>query len=196
MIISQTLRRAVQQNPDGIATIYKDRKRSWRAFENRVARLAAGLRALGAERGNRVAILSLNSDRYLEYFYAVPWAGGALNPVNIRLAPPEIAYSLNDSASSILFVDDAFSDMLSKLRPLLETVQHVVFMGDGSLPDGCVDYESLIAESDPMRDISEGGSELAGLFYTGGTTGRSKGVMLSHDTVSYTHLTLPTKRIV
>ena len=96
------------------------RKRSWRAFENRVARLAAGLRALGAERGNRVAILSLNSDRYLEYFYAVPWAGGALNPVNIRLAPPEIAYSLNDSASSILFVDDAFSDMLSKLRPLLE----------------------------------------------------------------------------
>ena len=57
MIISQTLRRAVQQNPDGIATIYKDRKRSWRAFENRVARLAAGLRALGAERGNRVAIL-------------------------------------------------------------------------------------------------------------------------------------------
>ena len=188
MIISQTLRRAVQQNPDGIATIYKDRKRSWRDFENRVARLAAGLRALGAERGNRVAILSLNSDRYLEYFYAVPWAGGALNPVNIRLAPPEIAYSLNDSASSILFVDDAFSDMLSKLRPLLETVQHVVFMGDGSLPDGCVDYESLIAESDPMRDISEGGSELAGLFYTGGTTGRSKGVMLSHDNLVFNAL--------
>ena len=75
MIISQTLRRAVQQHPNGTATIYKDRKQSWREFEGRVARLAAGLLSLGIERGSRIAILSLNSDRYLEYFYAVPWAG-------------------------------------------------------------------------------------------------------------------------
>jgi long-chain acyl-CoA synthetase len=188
MNISQTLRRAVQQQADGIATIYKNRRQSWREFERRVARLAAGLQALGFERGSRIAILSLNSDRYLEYFYAVPWAGAALNPVNIRLAPPEIAYSLNDSGSSILFVDDAFSAMLPKLRPLLESVEHVVFMGDGDVPEGCVGYESLITGSDPARDLSEGGDELAGLFYTGGTTGRSKGVMLSHDNLVFNAL--------
>ena len=97
MFISQTLRRAVQLNPNGVATIYANRKQSWREFENRVARLAAGIRSLKVDDGDRVAILSLNSDRYLEYFYAIPWAGLALNPVNIRLAPPEIAYALNDS---------------------------------------------------------------------------------------------------
>jgi Acyl-CoA synthetases (AMP-forming)/AMP-acid ligases II len=115
VIISQTLRRAVQQHSNGTATIYKDRKQSWREFEDRVARLAAGLLSLGIERGSRIAILSLNSDRYLEYFYAVPWAGAALNPVNIRLAPPEIAFTLNDSGSSILFVDDTFSAMLPEV---------------------------------------------------------------------------------
>lgn len=188
MIISQTLRRAVQQHPNGTATIYKERKQSWRDFKNRVARLAAGLLSLGIDRGSRIGILSLNSDRYLEYFYAVPWAGAALNPVNIRLAPPEIAYTLNDSGSSILFVDDTFSAMLPKLRPLLESVEHVVFMGDGELPEGCVNYEALIAASKPMQDFSEGGKELAGLFYTGGTTGRSKGVMLSHDNLVFNAL--------
>ena len=188
MIISQTLRRAVQQHPNGTATIYKDRKQSWREFEDRVARLAAGLLSLGIERGSRIAILSLNSDRYLEYFYAVPWAGAALNPVNIRLAPPEIAFTLNDSGSSILFVDDTFSAMLPKLRPLLDSVEHVVFMGDGELPEGCVSYEALISASKPIQDLSEGGKELAGLFYTGGTTGRSKGVMLSHDNLVFNAL--------
>lgn len=188
MILSQTLRRAVQQNASGTATVYKGRRQTWKAFSERIARLAAGIYALLPESNARVAILSLNSDRYLEYFYAVPWAGGILNPVNIRLAPPEIAYTLNDSGSSVLFVDDAFSAMLPVLRPLLKNVEHVVFMGDGPRPEGCIDYESLISESAPMEDQAEGGQQLAGLFYTGGTTGRSKGVMLSHDNLVFNAL--------
>lgn len=162
MILSQTLRRAVQQNAKGTATVYRGRRQTWREFSERVARLAAGIDSLRSESKARVAILSLNSDRYLEYFYAVPWAGGVLNPVNIRLAPPEIAYALNDSGSSVLFVDDAFSDMLPVLRPLLETIEHVVFMGEGACPAGCIDYESLISASAPMEDQAEGGKSWPG----------------------------------
>lgn len=188
MYISQTLRRAVQLNGQGSATIFADRRRTWVELESRVARLAGGLTNLGVKPGDRVAILSLNSDRYLEYFYAVPWAGAAVNPVNIRLAAPEIAYTLNDSGSKVLFVDDAFAALLPELRPQLESVQDIIFAGDGALPEGCVDYESLIKESDPVNDANVGGDELAGLFYTGGTTGRSKGVMLSHDNLVFNAL--------
>lgn len=188
MHISQTLRRAVQLNGQGTATVFANRRQSWIAFENRVARLAAGLIGLGVEPGDRVAILALNSDRYLEYFYAVPWAGAAVNPVNIRLAPPEIAFTLNDSGSSVLFVDDAFAAMLPALRPTLKSVEHIVFTGDGARPDDCIDYESLITQSTPMADANSGGDDLAGLFYTGGTTGRSKGVMLSHDNLVFNAL--------
>ena len=106
MYISQTLRRAVQLNGQGTATVFAGRRQTWREFEDRIACLANGLLSLDVNAGDRVAILALNSDRYLEYFYAVPWAGAAVNPVNIRLAPPEIAYTLNDSGSKVLFVDD------------------------------------------------------------------------------------------
>ena len=188
MFISQTLRRAAQLNPNGVATVYANRKQSWYEFEKRVACLAAGVRSLRVANGDRIAILSLNSDRYLEYFFAIPWAGMVLNPINIRLAPPEIAYAINDSQSSVLFVDDAFSAMLPILRPLMESVSHVVFMGEGDLPEGCIAYESLIDQNKPMADKSEGGAQLAGLFYTGGTTGRSKGVMLSHDNLVFNAL--------
>jgi len=188
MFITQTLRRAVQIKAKGTATIFGERRQTWEQFEGRVARLAGALQALGVGREERVAILALNSDRYVEYFYGVAWAGAASNPVNIRLAPPEIAYTLDDSGSTVLFVDDAFAQMLPALRPLLTAVKHVIFMGDGPCPQGCLDYEKLLADNAPVPDANAGGSDLAGLFYTGGTTGKSKGVMLSHDNVVYNAL--------
>src|SRR5690554_6209305 len=188
MYISQTLRRAVQLNGQGTATIFASRRQTWREFEDRIACLANGLLGLGVNAGDRVAILALNSDRYLEYFYAVPWAGAAVNPVNIRLAPPEVAYTLNDSGSTVLFVDDTFSALLPSLQSQLESIKHVVFMGEGECPQGCIDYESLVANSDRISDANASGGDLAGLFYTGGTTGRSKGVMLSHDNLVFNAL--------
>jgi acyl-CoA synthetase (AMP-forming)/AMP-acid ligase II len=188
MYISQTLRRAVQLNGQGTATVFAGRRQTWLKFEDRIARLASGLLGLGIDAGDRVAILALNSDRYLEYFYAVPWAGAAVNPVNIRLAPPEIAYTLNDSGSKVLFVDDTFAALLPSLLPQLESIKHVVFMGEGECPQGCIDYESLVASSDRVSDADAGGDDLAGLFYTGGTTGRSKGVMLSHNNLVFNAL--------
>ncbi len=188
MFITQTLRRAVQIKANGTATIFGERQQTWQQFQDRVARLAGALKQFNVGPADRVAILSLNSDRYLEYLYGVAWAGAACNPVNIRLAPPEIAYTLEDSGSAVLLVDDAFSQMLPALRPLLTAVKHLIFIGDGPCPEGCIDYEQLLANSTPVPDANAGGDDLAGLFYTGGTTGKSKGVMLSHDNVVYNAL--------
>lgn len=185
MYITQTLRRAVQIRANSVATICGNRRQTWTQFEQRIARLGSALKSLGVGAEDRVAVLALNSDRYVEYFYAVAWIGAASNPVNIRLAPPEIAYTLDDSASAVLFVDDTFAKMLPALRPLMRTVKHIVFMGDGALPEGCLSYEALIADHRPIADANAGGGALAGLFYTGGTTGKSKGVMLTHDNVVY-----------
>ena len=188
MYISQTLRRAVQLNGNGTATVFAGRRQTWREFENRIARLANGLLDLDVGASDRIAILALNSDRYLEYFYAVPWAGAAVNPVNIRLSPPEIAYTLNDSGSKVLFVDDTFAALLPSLQSQIESIKHVVFIGEGKCPEGCIDYESLVANSERISDANTGGNDLAGLFYTGGTTGRSKGVMLSHNNLVFNAL--------
>lgn len=180
MALTQAIRRASQVNRNGVATVFADRTRTWLEFEDRVARLAAGIRGLGVAEGDRVALLANNSDRYLEYFFAVPWSGCVFVPVNTRLAPPEVAYWLSDSGSRVLFIDDDFLPFLPRLEGQMPSVEKIVYVGDGETPDGLIHYESLIENNAPAADAGRDGEDLAGLFYTGGTTGVSKGVMLSH----------------
>ena len=181
MKLSQCVNRAVQLNPQGLATVFGERRHTWAQFKNRIMRLAQGLRGLGAENEERVAILAFNSDRYLEYFFGVPWAGGMIVPINIRLAAPEIIFTLNDSGTKLLVVDDTFAAMLPALKGKIDTVTQIVFVGEGKTPEGCVNHEDLIQDNQPAEDAGRCDEDLAGLFYTGGTTGRSKGVMLSHN---------------
>lgn len=180
MSLSRLVKRAVQVSPAALATECGARRRSWTEFGTRVARLAAGLRDVGLGAGDRVAMLALNSERYFEYLFAVAWAGGVLVPINTRLAPPEIAYWLSDSGSMMLLIDDHFLGVLPKLRDAVPAVRTLIYAGDGATPAGFVSFETLIENNAPAADAGRHGDQLAALFYTGGTTGRSKGVMLSH----------------
>jgi acyl-CoA synthetase (AMP-forming)/AMP-acid ligase II len=183
MYLTQTLHRNLQQNPDCPATIYRGRVRRVSESADRIARLAGGLSALGVQRGDRVGILALNSDRYHEYFYAVAWIGAVVNPVNIRWSPAEIAYSLSESDTRVLFVDDAFASMVQALREQFPGLSAVIYCGDAQPPVDTLQFESLIQETAPIEDTRTGGDELLGVFYTGGTTGHPKGVMLSHNNI-------------
>ncbi|AVL26406.1 putative fatty-acid--CoA ligase [Nocardia brasiliensis NBRC 14402] len=181
MYLTQSLHRTLQQHPDRVLTVFGDRVRTVAESADRIARFAGALAELGVRRGDRVGILALNSDRYYEYLYAVPWLGAAVNPVNIRWSPAEISYSLRESDTRVLLVDDAFAALIPQLRQEFPGLTTVIFCGDGPTPDAALNYETLVAEHEPVADTRTGGDELAGVFYTGGTTGHPKGVMLSHD---------------
>jgi long-chain acyl-CoA synthetase len=133
---------------------------------SRCRRLAGVLTRLGIQPGDRVAILALNSHRYLEVYLAVPASGRVVVPLNTRHAEPELRYALEDAGARLLITD-------RDPGALAKVVERVV-----TLPD---DYERLLAAT-PETGLGVGVTEdsLAGLFYTGGTTGASKGVMLSH----------------
>lgn len=183
MYVTQSLHRMLQQCPDMPLTVFADRQRTVRQSADRIARLAGALRARGVRRGERVAFLGLNSDRYHEYMYAVPWADAAVNPVNIRWSPAEIAYSLRDSETAVLLVDDAFAATVPQVEAAGAELSTIVYCGEGPCPPGMLDYETLIDSARPIPDPRRGGDELYGIFYTGGTTGHPKGVMLSHNNV-------------
>ncbi|MGO4761696.1 long-chain-fatty-acid--CoA ligase [Cupriavidus sp. 2KB_3] len=180
MYMTQSLHRSLQQRPDKTAVRFQGRNLTYAELGDRVARLAGALKKLGVTEGERVAMFSLNSARFLEYYMAVPWAGAALNPVNTRWSAAEILYSFNDSATAILIVDDPFTVVARKVAAECPTLRHIIYAGDGETPEGMLNYEALVADSEPVEDAYRHGDDLAGIFYTGGTTGFPKGVMLSH----------------
>lgn len=180
MYLTQPLHKALIEAADKTATVYGDRRHSYREFVSRIARLAAGLKKLGLKEGDRVAILSLNSDRYAEAIYATFWAGGVINPVNIRWSPAEIIYSLDDCDSTFLVVDDTFSPMIEPLTEGSRSLSTVIYSGDKDTPAGTYNFEALIRDHEEAEDALRNTDDLAAVMYTGGTTGKPKGVMLSH----------------
>ena len=180
MYVTQALHRNAQQQPDNPATIFGDRVRTHRESIDRVARLASGLVGLGVGSGDRVAILSLNSDYFHEILCAIPWADGVIVPVNVRWSVSEIAYSLDEAEVRTIVVDETFKGLVPALKDACEGLDNVIYCGDDDVPDDMVSLEELIGGSEPVEDAHRSGDDLAALFYTGGTTGTPKGVMLSH----------------
>lgn len=179
--ITQLLLRAAQQNPNGHAVDCNHGPRTWRETYQRVQRTAGGLAQAGVEAGSQVAILALNSDIYFESLFAIPAMGARIVPVNTRWAVPEIEYALTDSESSAILFDRAFLKAVSEIRASNSTLRHYFFIGDeADRPDWAQPLEDL-QKSDPLASLVETGGGLAGIFYTGGTTGFPKGVMLSHS---------------
>ncbi|AHB04141.1 AMP-dependent synthetase [Pandoraea pnomenusa] len=183
MNIANTLARAAQRYPDHIATYLGDTPlHDYATLARRCARLAAGLRSMGLADGARVALWMRNRPEYLEWLYAIWWAGLVAVPINAKLHPREAAFIVGDAAADILlaqaddlqsiaeFVSPSVVRMTPEDSRVAEWLQVEASQGSGhsagSLRPGAV--------------ASRENDDMAWIFYTSGTTGRPKGVMLSH----------------
>jgi acyl-CoA synthetase (AMP-forming)/AMP-acid ligase II len=165
--------------PDRTALVCEGDTRPYGALQERVNRLANALQAMGAGRGDKVAVMSLNSIPYVEIYYAAARLGAVFVPLNYRLKREEISYMCNNSQSSVLFVSDRYMDLMSELRPELQTVKHFVALETPRA--GMPAYEDLIKQYEPeeiFTDIDD--SDPAIIIYTSGTTALPKGVVLTH----------------
>ena len=190
MLVTSSLRRAAQINPNGLA-MTGERCVDWRAFVAAVARLAGGLAQLGVMPGQRVAILSLNRPEFLELQYAVLWAGAVLVPINHRLAAVEMAHVLLDAGADVLALDSEFEALLPQLAAAGATPRRIVSMQSTMSSGGAVVARAELAAAAPIDDRSPAaGDALAAVFYTGGTTGKPKGVMLSQAAFAFQALSM------
>jgi long-chain acyl-CoA synthetase len=154
---------------------------TWGHFVDRVRRAASALDALGVNRGERYAILSRNTFRHAELIHAGYWSGRIPVPVNFRLAAPEIRYILDDARCKVLFVEDVFNELANsaELGPWRDRRVAITTSASGAERT----YEGLLvaAAAAPMHGSDEDDDAI--LLYTGGTTGRSKGVRLTHKNI-------------
>ena len=174
------LRRAVMVQPDKIALIDGERRLTYRQLADRVARLRGGLRSLGLDDGDRVAGLSLNSSRHFEAWFAIPTANLVFNDLNFRLALPELQFIVDDSGASVLCADARHWDTATALRDRCPSIRRLVWMDDGPSPDGAPTWDELASHDPAPVPRSLDADCVAGITYTGGTTGLPKGVMQTH----------------
>jgi long-chain acyl-CoA synthetase len=149
---------------------------------DRALRFAGGINALGLKAGDRVAPLALNSYRWYDLYYGFS-AGRFVNvPLNYRLAGPELAHQVNDSGAKIVIVDIAFKDLIIQIKDQMPNVEYFVYIGDEAPFEGAIPYDSLL-NAEPYVADGPKEDDLFGIYYTGGTTGIAKGVMLTHKNI-------------
>ena len=184
--IGSWIERRARAAPAAVALIAGDCSVTYSELADRVRRLANGLRTLGVAKGDRVAWLGPNHPAFLESLFAVGLLGAVMAPVNHRLDGPEIGWILEDTRPRVL-IRHAAAGVTAVRGPAVRQVA----VG-GSL-DGAVDFETLIAGS-PGHAIEEtvGLDDLCLLPHTSGTTGRPKGVMLTHGNVTWNVVNLLT----
>jgi fatty-acyl-CoA synthase len=178
-------RRAVRNFGDKIGVVDGDRRYTYREFGERADRLAGALRSLDVAPGDRVAFISYNIHHLLEAYYGVLQAGCVLTPINIRLSPEEIAYVLDHCGATVLCYHRDFQAIVDRVRPGLTSLRHLVII-EGEDPEAW-QYEALLARAtpDPGPDILQvDENAVCELFYTSGTTGRPKGVALTHRSLA------------
>jgi fatty-acyl-CoA synthase len=184
------LRYAEQQFPNKTAVVCQDQRFTYAHFADRAARLAGALRAAGVKAGDRVAFLSMNCHRLLEAYFGVLDAGAVLLPLNYRLAAHELAYILNDSGATKLFLAEEFLGIVDSFRPKLTSVHSCHLLDAAPHAEWLApqNYEQLLAVATPHRaDINSfDENSLCELFYTSGTSANPKGVMLTHRNI-YLH---------
>lgn len=175
MSLASALDRTVRLHGGRPAIIEPDRTYTWAEFGDRVARAATVLADHGVGRGDRFGILALNGFRQAEIMHAGYWMGAIPVPTNTRLAPPEIRHIFDDAACKFVVVDDACAVALESAE--LAEWRRCALSIDSN-------YESLLADASPSPAYDSAEDDDAILLYTGGTTGRSKGVRLTHRNVT------------
>lgn len=189
MYLTQGIHRAARLTPGKTALVCADRSWTWREFADEVARLAAVLAARGIGADDRVAVVSENTGHQVLCNYATLWLGAIWVPLNTRWSAAEQQFALADCRPSLLLADAVHAEQATILAVETGVPLMSIAAGSAQAESAVPHLPTLARDAEPVADCRRGGAALAAIFYTGGTTGRSKGVMLSHDNLGFNALT-------
>ncbi|MFC1992082.1 class I adenylate-forming enzyme family protein [Chloroflexota bacterium] len=169
--------------PEKGAIVFEDNRYTFSQLNERVNRLANALLKLGVQKGDRVAMLQVNTNQCVEAYFAVARAGAIYVPLNFRARGNELTYMLNSSEATALFLGERYIELVNSIKPEVASIKNLISLD--SQQDGMLYYEDMIKSASPDEVFTDiGDDDTTILMYTAGTTGFPKGVMLPHNSFS------------
>jgi len=181
LLLGELIARNARKFPDKEAVIFGDTRLTYREFNGRINRLAHAFQGMGIGKGDKVAILMFNCNQYLEYYFALGKIGGVAVPLNFRLHPDEIVYIANHADAVAMVMGEQFIDTIKSIQKELPLVKRYISVSAAPV-EGMSHYETLIRQhpdDEPLVLVDQ--EDPAFIMYTAGTTGRSKGAVLTHQ---------------
>lgn len=179
MLTGDMLRRSAQRFPSKTAVIWQDERLSYREVDAQANRVAHGLRALGLGKGAKVAILSRNRPEYVTAFFGASRSGCVLVNVSVLYAAEELQYVLDKADVEVLLYEDIYAEKAAAAAAQLPRLRHAFRIGSPAA--GTPSWSQLLAgQPDTAPEVDIGEDDAFCMTYTGGTTGRPKGVLASH----------------
>jgi len=201
LTITMILRHGAAIYPDSEVVTWEGetaRRATYAQVAERAEKLAAALKRLGVEQGDRVGTFSWNTQEHLEAYFAIPCMGAVMHTLNLRLFTDQLTFVVNHAEDRVIIVDDSLVPLLARVSQDLKTVEKYIVVGNADcdtsgLHGDVLSYEDLLAAEQPgfaWPDIDE--RSVAAMCYTTGTTGDPKGVAYSHrSTVLHAYGGLP-----
>ena len=184
LTIDKILISSVRNNPDQIISYQGRENITYREFNEVVRNLASSLLRMGVKKGDKVAVIDWDTNRYLEAYYAIPMIGAVLHTVNIRYPPEIIFYSMQHAEDKYVIIRDEFVPIIAKNKSMFSFIKKwIIYSENGKIPEVLEpfeNYDNLIKNGERMElpELSE--DTVATTFYTSGTTGLPKGVSFTH----------------
>ena len=175
------------RSPDKPITIYEGSALSYAQMASRVSELAGGLQARGVGRGDVVAILLRNCPEFLEVLFASNHLGAVAMPINWRLAAAEVRYILDHSGARALVCEEEFLETANQAATGLERGVERILVSSG-VPPGWTSLAEVRSGGDRVARAQSAPGDLHRLMYTSGTTGRPKGVMITHSNLAWKNM--------
>ena len=186
MTITEMLARNARNYPDESALIELKpsqkirREITWRVFDERANRIANALAARGVGKGDKVLHLMLNSINWLEAYFGIIRTGAWAVPLNFRFTSDDIKYCADIAEAKVMILGQEFAERVEAIRPQLPTIQDYIFVGENT-PEDMEDFEDIIegASPEPLK-VALTAEDECGLYFTSGTTGDPKPILLTH----------------